>query len=67
MEELEEEIEVLKKECAAATAKCKHVSIALEQHDDRANVLQFKLQGDYFGSTLTGETLTLSPEKKFLN
>ena len=45
MEEMEGDMDTLRDEFTTATAKHASVASTVVDHDDRANVLQFKLQG----------------------
>jgi hypothetical protein len=49
VEELESEIASMKSDFDVAKAKYATVASTVVDHDDRANVLQFKLQGVSFG------------------
>lgn len=49
MEELESEIASMKNDFDVAKAKYATVASTVVDHDDRANVLQFKLQGVSLG------------------
>ena len=48
IEELEGELVSVVKECTEASTKYKNIATAVVNHDDRANLLQFKLQGMCF-------------------